>query len=58
MTEDEARDALFQIHCEYMLHSPKERLKLYDEYQAKRKEIKSKLADAIRERKINELKKK
>ena len=44
MTEEEARKALFQIHYEYMMHTPNERLKLYDEYQKKRSEIKKELA--------------
>ena len=39
MTEEEARNALFKLHFEYMTHSSKERLKLYDEYRAKRNEI-------------------
>ena len=32
MTEIEAKNELFKIHQEYMKHSPKERLKLYNEY--------------------------
>lgn len=44
MTEDEAKKALFEVHYEYMMHTPKERLKLYDEYQKKRSEIKRELA--------------
>lgn len=58
MTEDEAKRALFQIHYEYMMHTPKERLALYDEYQEKRREIKKELAKFIMERKEEELKKK
>ncbi len=58
MTEDEAKRALFQIHYEYMTHTPKERLALYDEYQEKRREIKKELAKFIMERKEEELKKK
>ena len=33
MTEEEAKKALFQVHYEYMMHPPKERLELYNEYQ-------------------------
>lgn len=47
MTEDEAKKALFQVHYDYMMHSPKERLKLYDEYQRKRNEIKKALAKTM-----------
>ena len=32
MTEEEAKNALFKLHLEYMKHPPKERLKLYEEY--------------------------
>ena len=51
MTEEEARDALFKIHWEYMKHSPKERLELYDEYIENRKRIKKELAKLIFEKK-------
>ena len=44
MTEQEAKDALFKLHFEYMSHTPKERLELYDEYQKKRSEIRQALA--------------
>lgn len=47
MTEEEAKKALFQIHYEYMLNPPKIRLKLYDEYQRKRNEIKEALAASM-----------
>lgn len=43
MTEDEAKKALFEIHQEYMKHSPEERLELYDEYQKKRNSVKEAL---------------
>ena len=56
MTEDEAKKALFEINFEYMTHTPKERLELYDEYQKKRSEIRSQLKQAIRERKEKEYK--
>lgn len=49
MTEEEAKQALFEVHYEYMTHSPKERLKLYDEYQKKRNEIKKALANYLME---------
>ena len=35
MTELEAKEALFKLHLEYMDHTPKERLKLYEEYKKK-----------------------
>lgn len=57
MTEDEAKKALFEVHYEYMMHTPKERLKLYDEYQKKRAEIKKELARCIIARKEKQLKK-
>lgn len=50
MTEKEARDALFKLHEEYMLHTPDERLNLYDEYKQKRAEIRKQLATFISER--------
>lgn len=45
MTEEEAKIALFKIHTEYMAHTPRERLKLYDEYQNKRAEVRKALVD-------------
>lgn len=44
MTEEEAKNALFNIHLEYMKHTPEERLKLYDEYIENRNKIKKELA--------------
>ena len=44
MTEQESRKALFELNAEYMSHSAKERLELYDEYQKKRSEIRHALA--------------
>ena len=44
MTEEEAKKALFQVHYEYMMHTPKERIALYDEYREKRNKIKHELA--------------
>lgn len=52
MTELESKQALFQLHQEYMAHKPKERLKLYDEYIKKRNEIKELLLQSISESKI------
>lgn len=57
MTEEEAKQALFKIHYEYMKHSPKERLELYDKYQEDRKRIKSELARLKREKLEEENKK-
>ena len=45
MTEEEAKVALFKVHTEYMSHTPKERLRLYDEYRNKRAEIKKALVE-------------
>lgn len=56
MTEQEAKDALFKLNFEYMHHSPKERLELYDEYIKQRAEIQKKLRKAILERKQKEQK--
>lgn len=57
MTEEEqARKALFELHYQYMLHPPKERLELYDEYREKRAEIRAELIKLIREKKEQEIK--
>ncbi|MBR6690810.1 MAG: hypothetical protein IKL65_05710 [Bacilli bacterium] len=56
MTEEEAKKALFDLHFEYMMNSPKERLKKYEEYKENRARIRHELAQAIRERKEKELK--
>lgn len=56
MTEQEAKDALFKLHFEYMMHTPKEREKLYDEYIEKRGKIKKELAMLMMERRQKELK--
>lgn len=45
MTEEESKKALFQLNYEYMSHTPKERLALYDEYQSKRNAIKQALKE-------------
>lgn len=47
MNEEEAKQALFKIHYEYMSHTPKERLELYDEYIEKRNKIKENLVQAL-----------
>lgn len=51
MTEDEAKKALFALNKEYMSHSKKERLKLYDEYIKSRNIIKEALIKNINEEK-------
>ncbi len=56
MTEEEARKALFDIRLEYMMHTPKEKEALYEEYEKKLNIIRKELAKAIRERKEKELK--
>lgn len=56
MTEQEAKEALFKLNYEYMHHSPKERLELYDEYVKQRAEIQKNLRKAMLERKQNEQK--
>ncbi len=47
MTEEESRKALFALHYEYMQHKPEERLKMYNDYIAKRNKIKEELAKTI-----------
>ena len=56
MTEEEAKKALFDLHFEYMMHTPKEREKLYEEYIKKRGVIKKQLARLMMERRENKLK--
>ena len=56
MTEEEAKSELFKIHQEYMKHSPKERLKLYNEYREKRNKIKEALSSLISSRKLELIK--
>ena len=50
MTEEESRNALFSLNKEYMSHSKKERLKLYDEYIKSRVAIKEALKQNILEK--------
>lgn len=57
MTEEEAKKALFQINFEYMMHTPNERLELYDEYIEKRAEVRRQLTNAIMEKKEKNIKK-
>ncbi len=52
MNEEEAKKALFQLHYEYMQHTQKERLKLYEEYQRNRTKIKNELMKGILEKKV------
>lgn len=56
MTEEEAKIALFRIHQEYMMHTPKERLALYDEYQRQRSEIRKALVKSKLEEREKEFK--
>jgi len=58
MTEKEARDALFKLHHEYMMHGPNERLELYEDYKAKRAEIRKQLTLLMVERHPKELQEK
>lgn len=55
MTEEEARQALFQINYEYMQHPPKERLELYNEYQEKRAKIRKELINAMIQKRMEEM---
>ena len=56
MTEEQAKLELFKIHKEYMKHSPKERLKLYDEYREKRNKVKEALSSLISAQKLELIK--
>jgi len=56
MTETEAKNELFKIHQEYMKHSPKERLKLYNEYREKRNKVKEALSSLISAQKLELIK--
>ena len=51
MTVEESKKALFQLHLQYMSHSPKERVTLYDDYIRRRNEIKNLLINSILEQK-------
>lgn len=55
MTEEESREALFRLNNEYMKHSSKERLELYEEYKSKRAEIRRQLTlskDELKEKSL------
>ena len=54
MTEDEAKKALFQVHYDYIMNTPKERDEIYDEYIAKRNYIKKELMRLMKEKKNTE----
>lgn len=56
MTEEEARCALFKLHQEYMKHTPKERLELYDDYQKNRCKIRDELIRSVSEKKEGKVK--
>lgn len=56
MTQEEAKVALFKLHQEYMNHTPKERLELYDEYQKKRGLIREELIKSISSQKKLQIK--
>lgn len=56
MTEEEARNALFKIHFEYMTLPKEKRDEKYNDYQEKRRKIRKALAQAMSERKENEAK--
>lgn len=56
MTEEEAKLALFKLHQEYMTHTPKERLKIYDEYKNEREKIRQELINYISNSKLNDSK--
>lgn len=56
MTEVEIRKILFDMHLEYMMHTPKEKEELYEEYIQKLKQVKKELARLKSERKENEAK--
>lgn len=45
MSEEEASKALIALNYEYMQHTPKERLELYDKYREERTKIKEKLKE-------------
>lgn len=56
MTEEEARDALFRLHFEYMNFPPNIRNKRKEEYQEKRAKIRQALIETILVQKENEIK--
>ena len=56
MTEKEVKQALFDLRLEYMMHTPKEREALYEEYLKKRDVLRKELARLMRERIEKEIK--
>ena len=52
MTEEEAKNALFELNKEYMSHTKKERLRLYDEYKKNRNTIREALIKHVNELKL------
>ena len=58
MTEEEARKATFKLNQEYMSHTPKERLELYETYREERAKIRKALAEKRLAEKGIEMKKK
>lgn len=56
MTEEEARQALFDLHFNYMKNPPKVRLKLYDEYREEREKIRTELKRIMFEKRQEEIK--
>lgn len=53
MTEEKSKEALFELHQEYMTHTPEERTKLYEDYQKRRNEIKSELLEFIKSKRVS-----
>ena len=58
MTEEESRKALFELNKEYMNHTAKERVELYQQYQEKRGIIRKALINAMIQKKLEETKQK
>ena len=56
MTEEELKQALFDIRLEYMMHTPKEKEELYEEHIKKLEDIKKQLTRLVMERKEKEVK--
>lgn len=56
MTPDEAREALIALHFDYMTHSSKERLELYEEYRSKRNKIMEELKKYQQEKEESKVK--
>lgn len=56
MTEEELKKALFDIRLEYMMHTPKEKEVLYEEYAKKLEFIRKELIKVKMEKREKELK--